>query len=172
MTATSLAPLADAFDRVKQIVGAVLDGLTDDHLTARLDPDANPIGWLVWHLTRVQDDHLAKAAGGEQVWHEEGWQKLFGLPYPADAIGYGQSSAEVAAFGGVSAQQLAEYHAAVHARTRHYLDTWQDQDLERVVDTSFRPPVTLSVRLVSVISDDLQHAGQAAFVKGVLLRRG
>jgi hypothetical protein len=31
--------------------------------------------------------------------------------------------------------------------------------------------VTLGVRLVSVIADDLQHAGQATFVRGILQRR-
>ena len=46
-----------------------------------------------------------------------------------------------------------------------------DDDLDRIVDTSWDPPVTLGVRLISVLSDDLQHAGQAAFVRGVLERR-
>ena len=45
-----------------------------------------------------------------------------------------------------------------------------DADLPRVVDERWDPPVTLGVRLVSVISDCLQHAGQAAFVRGILLR--
>jgi hypothetical protein len=31
--------------------------------------------------------------------------------------------------------------------------------------------VTLGVRLLSVIGDDLQHVGQAAYVRGVLERR-
>jgi hypothetical protein len=39
------------------------------------------------------------------------------------------------------------------------------------VDTSWDPPVTLGVRLISVVSDDLQHAGQAAFVRGIVTRR-
>jgi hypothetical protein len=37
-----------------------------------------------------------------------------------------------------------------------------------VVDASWDPPVTLGVRLVSVISDDLQHAGQAAYLRGMI----
>jgi len=32
--------------------------------------------------------------------------------------------------------------------------------------------VTLGVRLVSVVNDTTQHVGQAAFVRGVLERRG
>jgi hypothetical protein len=49
--------------------------------------------------------------------------------------------------------------------------TGTDTDLDRVVYESWDPPVTLSVRLMSVISDDLEHAGQAALVRGILLRR-
>ncbi|MHA6758514.1 mycothiol transferase [Streptacidiphilus sp. PAMC 29251] len=171
MTATSITPLADAFDRIKETVEDVLDGLGPDDLSARLDPDANSIGWLVWHLTRVQDDHVAKAADVPQIWHSGDWQKRFDLPYPADAHGYGQSSSDVDAFRDVPAALLAQYHGAVHAQTLSFLDTLADADLQRVVDESWQPPVTLSVRLVSVIADDLQHVGQAAFVRGVLRRR-
>jgi hypothetical protein len=52
-----------------------------------------------------------------------------------------------------------------------YISTLTEGDLARVVDTRWEPPVTVSVRLVSVIADDLQHVGQAAYVRGILLRR-
>ncbi|MFC1411381.1 DUF664 domain-containing protein [Streptacidiphilus sp. N1-12] len=171
MTAPSIVPLADAFDRIKETVEDTLDGLSPEELAARVDADANSIGWLVWHLTRVQDDHIADAAGLTQVWHTHDWLKRFDLPYPRDAHGYGQSSADVAAFRGITADLLAQYHSAVHAQTLRYLDTLADEDLDRVVDDSWDPPVTLGVRLVSVVSDDLQHVGQAAFVRGVVRRR-
>jgi hypothetical protein len=168
---TTAELLVDGFGRVQGIVHRVLDGLSEEQLTARLDPGANPIGWLVWHLSRVQDDHVADVAGTEQVWTARGWADRFGLPYGTAAIGYGQSSAEVGRFGGVSAEQLAGYYDDAHAATVEFVRDLGDGDLDRVVDTSWDPPVTLAVRLVSVISDDLQHAGQAAFVRGVLDRR-
>jgi uncharacterized damage-inducible protein DinB len=168
---TSAELLADAFGRVHGTVHRVLDGLSEEQLTARLEPRANSIGWLVWHLTRVQDDHVADVAGTEQVWTAHRWAERFGLPYDADAIGYGQSSAEVGEFGGVSAEQLAAYYDDVHAASVEFVRGLSDSDLDRVVDTSWDPPVTLAVRLVSVISDDLQHVGQAAFVRGILERR-
>jgi len=171
MTAPSIAPLIDAFGRIRETVEQVLDGLSPEDLSVRLDPDANSVGWLVWHLTRIQDDHLADIAGTPQVWHADGWEKRFELAYSADATGYGQSSKDVAAFRGVSAELLAEYHAAVHDRTVDHLATLDAEDLGRVVDDSWDPPVTLGVRLVSVISDDLQHVGQAAFVRGVVRRQ-
>jgi uncharacterized damage-inducible protein DinB len=71
----------------------------------------------------------------------------------------------------VDAEILAGYVDAVHARTVEYLDTLTAEDLDRVIDENWDPPVTLAVRLVSVVSDDLQHIGQAAFIRGVVERR-
>lgn len=168
---TTAELLVDGFSRVHGLVHRVVDGQSEERLTARLDPDANSIAWLVWHLTRVQDDHVADVAGTDQVWTSGGWAERFGLPFEPAAIGYGQSSDEVAKVRGVPAELLAGYHDAVHAATVAYVQKLTDADLDRVVDTSWDPPVTLAVRLVSVISDDLQHVGQAAFVRGVLDRR-
>jgi len=162
--------LIDAFGRVPGIVHRTLDGITPETLTERLDPAANSIAWLVWHLTRVQDDHVADAAQTDQVWTTGGWFERFDLPFEPSATGYGQDSDDVAAVR-VPAELLAGYHDAVHDRTAEYLRTLSAADLDRVVDTRWDPPVTLAVRLVSVISDDLQHVGQAAFVRGIAARR-
>ncbi|MDT7615691.1 MAG: hypothetical protein QOF00_3138 [Pseudonocardiales bacterium] len=163
--------LVDAFDRVKETVHAAVADLTDDQLAFRLDDDANSIAWLVWHLTRVQDDHIAGVAGLDQVWTAEGWADRFALPFDPGAIGYGHSTADVAAVR-APADLLAGYHDAVHAQTVRYLrGGLTDDDLDRVVDENWDPPVTLGVRLVSVVNDTMQHAGQAAFVRGIVLRR-
>jgi len=162
--------LADGFGRVPGVVRAAVEGLSDDQLVTRLDPQANTVAWLVWHLARVQDDHVAEVAGSEQVWTSAGWAERFGLARADDAIGYGDSAQDVAEVR-ASGDLLVGYLDAVTARTVDYLAGLTDADLERVVDDRWDPPVTLAVRLVSVISDDLQHAGQAAFIRGVLLRR-
>ena len=160
--------LADAFGRVQETVHAAVRGLTGSQLAARLDRDANSIAWLVWHLTRVQDDHVADAFGVPQVWTEYG--KRFQLPFPPGDIGYGHSSEEVAQVTVASPDLLTGYYDAVHEQTVRLVSGVTDADLDRVVDEAWDPPVTLEVRLVSVISDCLQHAGQAAFVRGILLR--
>ena len=162
--------LIDGFDRIAQSVHRVLDGLDPDAGMFRIDEQANSIAWLVWHLTRVQDDHVADAAQSDQVWTTGGWFERFDLPFEPSATGYGQGSDDVAAMR-VPAELLAGYHDAVHERTVEYLRTLSAADLDRVVDTRWDPPVTLAVRLVSVISDDLQHVGQAAFVRGIAARR-
>jgi Protein of unknown function (DUF664) len=167
---TSAELLVDAFGRIRGIVHRVVDGLTPEQLAFRVDPEANSIAWLVWHLTRIQDDHLADAAGTEQVWTSQGWVERFGLPFDPRDTGYGHGSAEVAEVQVGSGELLAGYHDAVHQQTVRYVERLADADLERIVDRSWDPPVSLGVRLVSVIADDLQHAGQAAFVRGILQR--
>jgi Protein of unknown function (DUF664) len=170
MTVSTAQILTDGFDRVRDGVARVVDGLSSEQLAFRVAGDANSIGWLVWHLTRVQDDHVAGAFGRQQVWLEGGWQARFGLPFEATDIGYGQTAEQVGAAVGLDARGLVGYHHAVHRCTLELLATLDDDDLGRIVDTSFDPPVTLAVRLVSVLSDDLQHVGQAAFVPGLLDR--
>jgi uncharacterized damage-inducible protein DinB len=165
---TSADILADAFGRVQETVHEAVRGLTSSQLAARLDHDANSIAWLIWHLARVQDDHLADAFGVPQVWTEYG--KRFELPFGSAETGYGHSSEQVAQVTVASGDLLTGYHDAVHEQTVALVSGLTDADLSRVVDERWDPPVTLGVRLVSVISDGLQHAGQAAFVRGILLR--
>jgi uncharacterized damage-inducible protein DinB len=168
----SATPLIDAFGRIRDNVHRVVDRLSAEQLAARPDEDGNSIAWLVWHLTRIQDDHVADAMDGEQLWTSDGWVTRFGLPFSPEATGYGQSSDEVGSVRGLDSELLAGYHDAVHLRTVDYVTDLDDHDLDRIVDRAWDPPVTLAVRLVSVISDDLQHVGQAAFVRGMIVRRG
>ncbi len=166
----SVTLLLDAFGRIRETVHESVEGLSPEQLAFRVDEKANSIGWLVWHLTRIQDDHVAGLAGTEQVWHNGGWLERFALPFAPADHGYGHSLKEVAAVQ-VAADLLTGYHDAVHAKTVAYVETLADADFDEVVDRRWDPPVTRGVRLVSVINDDMQHAGQAAFVRGVVERR-
>jgi hypothetical protein len=161
--------LLDGYGRIAEECRAVLDGLPPTLLTYRIDPSANTIAWLIWHLSRIEDDHLAGAFGTEQVWIADGWATRFALPFGADVVGYGQTPADVALVQ-PAAEALLGYFEAVHARSVELLAGVDDEDLDRVVDTSWDPPVTLGVRLISVLSDGLQHVGQAAYVRGVAER--
>ncbi|MET9469691.1 DUF664 domain-containing protein [Streptomyces sp. NPDC006544] len=155
---------------MRDVVHEAVEGLGAEQLDARIDPGANSITWLVWHLTRIQDDHVADAAGWEQVWHAGGWDERFALPLPPGSTGYGQTADQVGSVRVGSGDLLLGYYDAVHEQTERFLRGLHAADLDRVVDERWDPPVTLGVRLVSVIGDDLQHAGQAAFVRGVLTR--
>lgn len=160
--------LIDAIGRVKGSVHAAVKGLSTEQLATSPYENGNTVAWLIWHLTRVQDDHVADAAGLQQLWTSAGWFDRFGLPFDPGATGWSQSSTEVAAVR-VGASLLLEYHDAVCERTIEWISGLSEGDLDRIVDESWDPPVTLGVRLVSVISDDLQHAGQAAYIRGMLL---
>ncbi len=160
-----------AYDQIDETVQAVLDGLPPDQLNTPPAPEANPIGWLVWHLLRVQDDHVSEVAGQEQVWTAEGWADRFELPVDRTATGYGFDASQVAAVQVASPELLRGYATAVHDRSTEFLAGLSEDDLDRVIDESYDPPVTLGVRLVSVLSDDLQHLGQAAYARGILSRR-
>jgi hypothetical protein len=160
--------LTDAFNRIREDGEAVVSGLPASDLCRRPDPRANSIAWLVWHLTRIQDDHVADVAGLEQVWTSGGWCDRFGLPFHPGDTGYGHRPDDVAQLEGITAEQLVAYLDAVHRQTVGYLADLTLDDLDRVVDTRWDPPVTLGVRLVSVINDDDQHVGQAAYLRGLL----
>ena len=169
--ATAEDLLIDGFDRVRDTVREVVDGLDEEALTFRPGGGANPIAWLVWHLTRVQDDHIADVAGGAQLWTSGGWVERFRLPFDVTATGFGQRSEEVGQVR-APAELLSAYQEAVHDSTVEYLRGLPDADYPRVVDERWDPPVTLGVRLMSVLNDGTQHAGQAAYVRGLLAGRG
>lgn len=159
--------LDEAFARLPTVVRRAVDGLDAAALRWQPESNTNPIGWLVWHLTRIQDDHVSELAATTQVWLEEEWASRFGLEPGTTATGYGHTAAQVVAVQPQDPGVLLRYLDMVTARTRTFLETVSDGDLDRIVDASWEPPVTMGVRLVSVLDDGLQHAGQAAYLRGL-----
>ncbi|WP_046315337.1 mycothiol transferase [Mycobacterium sp. UM_Kg1] len=158
--------LADAFTRLIEHADELTDGLTDEVADYRPTEQANSIAWLLWHSARVQDIQVAQIAGVEQVWTRDSWVDRFGLDLPRGDSGYGHGPAEVAKVR-APAQLLAGYYRGVHQLTLSYLDTLTVEELDRVVDEHWDPPVTAAVRLVSIIDDCAQHLGQAAYLRGL-----
>lgn len=183
--------LVEAFGRIPDTVSRAVDGLDAGQLAYRptlgdgsggsggtggsggsgggSGAPGNNVAWLVWHLTRVLDNHLADAADRDELWLADGWAEKFGLDLPREDTGYGHSAEDVDKVRVDSGELLVEYHRAVHARSMDFVENLSETDLKRIIDTSWDPPVTLRVRLVSVIEDCLQHAGQAAYVRGLLM---
>lgn len=164
------ALLMDAFERIRGDVRRVMHGLDAGGSVYRPDPDANSIAWLVWHATRIQDDHVAELAGRDQAWIDDGWADALALPFPPSDTGFGHSSEQVAAVRPEAPQLLVDYHEAVFLRTQAYLESLDAAQLDRIVDDRYDPPVSAGVRIVSVIHDGMQHLGQAAYVRGVYER--
>jgi hypothetical protein len=167
---TSADLLVDAFERIRDAVNPAVNGLSLDDLAFRPDAESNSIAWLVWHLTRVQDDRVAELRDTEQVWTANGWAGVFALPLDSSDTGYGHDPAMVAAVI-ADAVSLLSYYEDVHRRTIEFVRSLAEIDLARVLDQTWDPPETVASRLVSVIVDDLQHVGQAAYVRGILQRR-
>lgn len=163
--------LADAYGRIRSLVHRAVEGLDTDGLAYRPEAEANPIGWLAWHLTRIQDHHVSEIAGREQAWVADGWHERFGMPADPGDTGFGHTAQQVAALRPDGPDALLGYHDAVADRTLAYLRTIDADELERIVDRSYDPPVSVGVRLVSVVNDNLQHAGQARYVRGIVDRR-
>ena len=158
--------LRDSFTRLIEHVDELTDGLTEEVASYRPTPQANSIGWLIWHSARVQDIQVCDIAKTADVWTRDGWVDRFGLDLPRDDTGYGHSADAVAKVR-ASAELLAGYYHAVHDMTLEFVETLTDADLERIVDRRWDPPVTASARLVSIVDDCAQHLGQAAYLRGI-----
>lgn len=158
--------LRDSFTRLIEHVDDLTEGLSDELSFYRPTPDANSIAWLIWHSARVQDFQLAEIAGIEQVWNSAGWLERFALDLPPDSHGYGHSTEDVAKVR-VPAELLRDYYHGVHTMTLEYVASITAEDLERIVDRRWHPPVTASARIVSIIDDCAQHLGQAAYIRGI-----
>src|ERR1700742_3725954 len=65
---TSTDILIDSITRVRETATRAVRGLSQTQLEARVDPQANTIAWLLWHLARGQDIQVSDVAGSEQGW--------------------------------------------------------------------------------------------------------
>jgi uncharacterized damage-inducible protein DinB len=160
--------IVDGLSRVDEDLRATLDGLSAEQLAFRPAEHANSIAWLAWHLSRVEDDHISEIAGRPQAWIEERWHERFGKPADPNDTGFGYAAEQVAAISPSGSDVLVEYYAAVHRRSLEYLKGASCADMDRIIDTRWDPPVTVGVRLVSVVNDLTQHVGQMAYVRGLI----
>lgn len=161
------ALLTDLYGRIPPLARRAASGLDGDQLGKAPVPGANPIGWLVWHMARVQDHQIAEMFDHDQVWVSDGWAERFGMEPDPFNIGYGHTAEEVAAVRPDGPAVLVEYLDAVDTRTQGLLRDLTAAELDRVIDPSYDPPVTVGVRLISIADDCLQHAGQANYLRGV-----
>ncbi|MGI9123403.1 MAG: mycothiol transferase [Mycobacterium sp.] len=158
--------LRDSFTRIIEHVDGLTDDLPDAVSFYRPTAEANSICWLIWHSARIQDLQVADIAGIEQVWFTGGWVDRFALDVPRDAHGYGHTPEDVGKVR-APADLLAGYYHSVHKMTLEYIAGVTTEELARVVDENWSPPVTASVRLVSVIDDCAQHLGTAKYLRGI-----
>jgi hypothetical protein len=160
--------LIELYGRIGPLARDAVEGIDAEGLTTAPVPGTNPIGWLVWHLARVQDHHVAEILESEQIWVSGDWAGRFGLDPDPSNTGYGHTADDVRSVRPVGPEALLDYLDEVGSRARTMIEGLSPADLDRIVDRRWDPPVTLGVRLVSIADDSLQHAGQAAYVRGLL----
>ena len=159
--------LSDAFGRIETVVSGVLEGLELDKVNWRPGGEGNSIAWLLWHLARIQDEQIAEVAGIDGIWSAAGYAPRFAFALDEKDTGYGHSPQQVDAVQLKDLDLLRQYHEAVLAQSLGFLRGLDNVELDKIVDDHWDPPVTLGVRLVSIVDDCLQHAGQAAYIKGL-----
>lgn len=163
--------LSAGYGNVLRALGYTLEGLNEDDLNWQPKPDSNSIGWLVWHLTRWQDVMVSSFMGEEQIWIKDKWYQKFGRPADDKDHGLGHKPEDLAGFKSPDAETLLGYHKAALERSNRYFATVTTADLDKVFEgTPFKPPPTVGMMLMGTLSDGLQHAGQASYVRG--LREG
>lgn len=165
--------ISDLFTRISEELERVLEGLPAGDLNRQPSPDSNSIGWLLWHLTRSHDRNMSEIAGREQVWIRDGWYARFGREPDAGETGAKHTVEQAAAFNAPDSETILGYHRAVSGEIQDYLETVTDDELA-CQSTSPTLGITNTVRgrLVGVLSEGFQHAGQAAYVRGLLCGRG
>lgn len=165
--------LIDGYGRILEALEEALKGMTQDDLNQQPRSDCNSMGWLAWHLTRVQDYYLIEGlAKKEQLWVKDGWYAKFNLPpNPADT-GVGYNSEDLAAFKSPDVETQLAYHRAVLERTKRYITSLSASDLDRELNEPWDQPPTIGRALTSILNDNLQHVGQIAYVRGLLKGKG
>ena len=160
--------VVDGYDRLPELVEEALAGVRAADLDWPPRPDCNPLGWTVWHLTRVQDGQIADLMGEADLWTRDGWHQKFDRPPDHDDSGYGHTAAQVSAFRSPSAKVQLDYLRAVTDRTKQYLASLSPTELDRELDESGPEPPMVGVRIVSILADCHHHAGEASYIRGLL----
>lgn len=165
--------IIDALERIRSIVQRSLNNLSLEDAHRQPGPETNSIAWLAWHLTRIQDNGIAGLFDQEQAWRSQGWHATFGMDPDPDHDGSGHTPEQVAAFRVNSVQTLLDYHNAVSECSKALVAAMQPGDFDRTLnEPQYQPLPTVGVRLVSVMSDNLQHAGQMAYLRGLWQGKG
>ena len=162
--------ICDIYERISQVMEKALDGLGVDDLNQQPNPDSNSMGWLAWHLTRVQDRAISSLIGEEQLWIKDKWASKFNRSGDPQDFGLRHSSEDLAAFKSPDVKTHLAYHRSVLEQTKRFIISLSESDLDRKVTHPVYP--TVRAHVVGTISDNLQHAGQIAYVRGLLKGKG
>ena len=157
--------ITDALDKENGFLLEALDGLTPDELAWQPAPDANSIGWMLWHMVRVEDMWIQFFAQFQpELWESDGWHEKFGLPTRDN--GFGHTAEQVNNFPRLDLAEFLQYRAAVRQSTLAYLNTLTPDDMA-TVPRERRPEMSLGAMFRQIIGEMYQHVGQIAYLRGL-----
>ena len=157
--------IADALAREQELLLEAVQDLTPDELGWRAGPEANPMGWILWHMIRVEDMWFQFFVQRKtEIWERDGWNETFGLPTRDN--GFGHTQEQVADFPVLDLQALLRYGEAVRQATLEYLQTLGPDDYA-VVPREQRPEMSVGAIFRQIIGEVYQHQGHIAYLKGL-----
>jgi len=160
--------IVDAFAKEQEFLSDAVGDLTPEELAWRPGPGANPIGWILWHMLRVEDMWFQFFIQRQtEIWERDGWNERFGLPVRDN--GFGHTEEQVADFPALDLQELLRYGQAVRQGTLDYLKALGPEDYSQVPREQ-RPEMSVGAIFRQVIGEVYQHQGHIAYLKG--LKRG
>ena len=157
--------IVDAFAKEQEFLSDAVGALTPQEMMWRAGPEANPIGWILWHMLRVEDMWFQFFIQRQtEIWEREGWNEKFGLPTRDN--GFGHTQEQVADFPALDLQELLRYGQSVRRGTLEYLKTLGPDDYNQVPREQ-RPEMSVGAIFRQVIGEVYQHQGHIAYLKGL-----
>ena len=157
--------IEDAFNTEREYLIDALGDLTSDELMWRAGPEANPIGWILWHMTRIEDMWFQFFIQRQtEIWERDGWNEKFGLPTRDN--GFQHTLEQVADFPAYDLSEMMRYGEAVRSDTLAYLKTVSSEQMDDVPREA-RPEMSVGRIFRQVIGEIYQHQGHIAYLKGL-----
>ena len=154
--------LGNAFETLH----SVTDGLTHEQLIWRPTPQANPIGFILWHVGRVEDNFIGRfILFGDEVWASGGWQERFG--YQTRGIGTGFTTEQVAEVPIVPVELVWGYLQEVREHTLQYLEGLDLATLPNKPRAERFPQWSIHTILRQLIAHPNLHAGEMSYLRGL-----
>ena len=162
--------IIDAFKRSTDTLDKAMANLSLADLNKQPGPDSNSIGWVGWHMTRIEDRAISRMSGREQLWIKDNWYTKFNRSANPEDTGFKHTPQDIAAFKCPDAATLLAYNNAVLENTEKFLKGLSMQDLDKKTDHPLF--TTIGSWLAVTLTDILQHSGQVAYLRGLLTGKG
>ncbi|MGQ4806737.1 hypothetical protein NKDENANG_00072 [Candidatus Entotheonellaceae bacterium PAL068K] len=163
--------VANALGINANFIQMALDGLSDEDLMKQPNDQCNPIGWTLWHQTRIEDAILSNIGGKPQAWVDGGWHSKFGMDADPGRSGMGDSMEQVMALK-PSVEALKDYMGAVREKTLETLKSLSPEDLERELPAPDGGTRKAGDYLGILMLDHFHHSGQVCYLRGYLTGKG